>query len=99
MVHQPTNDPAQTGSLYVQKRIGLSYSRSFLGHDTGPRHPESIRRLEAITSELDEQGLSQRMHRWEPAPADHDTIGLVHPHAHQQRVREACAMGPAHLDA
>jgi acetoin utilization deacetylase AcuC-like enzyme len=99
MDHQPINDPAQTGSLHVRKRVGLSYSPTFLEHDTGPRHPESILRLQAITSELEKRGLTHRMHVWEPLPADADTIGLVHPLTHQQRVRDACAMGPANLDA
>jgi acetoin utilization deacetylase AcuC-like enzyme len=98
MPQRSMNDPAPTGSFHVQKRIGLSYSPTFLTHDTGPRHPESIRRLEVVTNELQRTGLMDRLHVWEPEPSHQDTIGLVHPQSHQRRVREACAMGPANLD-
>jgi acetoin utilization deacetylase AcuC-like enzyme len=93
------NDPAVTGSLHVQRRVGLSYSPSFLQHNTGPMHPESIQRLEAITRELSSRGFADRMVTWEPRPADSATIGLVHPLEHQRRVQQACAMGPTSLDA
>ena len=98
MAQRSMNDPAQTGSFHVQKRVGLSYSPAFLEHDTGPRHPESVRRLQAITDELERTGIMDRLHVWEPETADQDTIGLVHPLTHQRRVRDACAMGPANLD-
>ncbi|HEX3247370.1 MAG TPA: histone deacetylase [Chloroflexota bacterium] len=96
--HQTPNDPAPAGSLHVQKRIGLSYSPSFLEHDTGFRHPESIQRLQSIIGELETQALTDRLEIWEPAPANEETLSLVHSREHQRRVQDACAAGPANLD-
>jgi acetoin utilization deacetylase AcuC-like enzyme len=72
---------------------------SFFRHDTGPGHPESIERLQAI-----ERGLRSRVFemlvRCEAPAARHDQLRRVHSEAHISRVLEAIpTTGLVHLDA
>jgi len=72
---------------------------SFFRHDTGPGHPESISRLEAI-----ERGLSKpefaALVRCEAPAANHEQLLRVHSEAHVSRVLEAIPkQGHVHLDA
>ncbi|MFN0071689.1 MAG: histone deacetylase [Chloroflexota bacterium] len=97
-IRRSLDDSAQAGSSHFQKRIGLSYSPSFLEHDPGEAHPESNQRLVSIVRELDQTELSGRLIRWEPAPASAEIIGLVHPLAHQRMIQDACTRGPSDLD-
>lgn len=93
------DDPGSSGSSHFQRRIGLSYSPTFLEHDTGESHPESIQRLEAILREFRNTGILDRLLTWEPSPASPETLGLVHPLEHQRRVQDTCALGTGNLDA
>lgn len=72
---------------------------SFLRHDTGPGHPESIQRLEAIERALGDPGFAGLVRREAPA-ALHEQLLRVHSEAHISRVLEAIPdRGYVHLDA
>jgi acetoin utilization deacetylase AcuC-like enzyme len=80
-------------------RTGIAYSEAFLGHDTGARHPERPERLRAIVSHLRAVGTFDKLEVWEPAPADEETLGLIHSSAHIRAMRELTARGGGRIDA
>ncbi|RYU59395.1 histone deacetylase family protein [Methylolobus aquaticus] len=68
-------------------------------HDTGPGHPESIQRLEAIERALQDPGFASLV-RCEAPAAVHEQLLRVHSEAHVSRVLEAIPrQGRVHLDA
>lgn len=79
---------------------GLVVDPGFLAHDTGPTHPESPRRLEAITRGLNESDLNNRLTRL-PAPlADRKWLETVHTSRHVDRLERASPdQGHVYLDA
>jgi acetoin utilization deacetylase AcuC-like enzyme len=80
-------------------RTGLAYSEAFLGHDTGALHPERPERLRAIVSHLRAAGTWDELDVWEPAPADEQTLRLVHSLGHIEAMRELTARGGGRIDA
>jgi acetoin utilization deacetylase AcuC-like enzyme len=80
-------------------RTGLAYSEAFLGHDTGARHPEGPERLRAIVAHLRAVGTWDKLDLWEPAPADEQTLRLVHSVQHIEAMRELTARGGGRIDA
>jgi len=79
-------------------RTSLYYHPIFLEHDNGFGHPERPERLTATLKALDEGGLLQELERREPGRASEDTVALVHPRAHIERVRQIAERGGGHLD-
>jgi acetoin utilization deacetylase AcuC-like enzyme len=79
---------------------GLVTDPAFLAHDTGPTHPESPQRLEAITRRLNESDLKEQLVRL-PAPrVDRKWLETVHTSRHVDRVAQAMPeQGHAYLDA
>ena len=79
---------------------GLVTDPGFLAHDTGPTHPESPRRLEAITRRLNESDLQKRIARL-PAPlVDRKWLETVHTARHVDRIQsDAPDQGYVYLDA
>ncbi|WP_139557418.1 histone deacetylase family protein [Methylotetracoccus oryzae] len=72
---------------------------SFLHHDTGQGHPESVRRLEVIEQALRDPCFSELV-RCEAPAAAHEQLLRVHSEAHISRVLEAIPrQGHVHLDA
>jgi acetoin utilization deacetylase AcuC-like enzyme len=74
----------------------FGYHERCLDHDTGPRHPETADRLEAIRRRL------SREHAVEyesAAPADAETLARVHDDAYVAAVEEFCADGGGTWDA
>jgi acetoin utilization deacetylase AcuC-like enzyme len=74
----------------------FGYDDRCLDHDTGPRHPETSDRLEAIRRRL------AREHAVEYAsadPADEETLARVHDAEYVANVREFCADGGGTWDA
>ena len=72
---------------------------SFFRHDTGPGHPESIQRLEAIERGLSDPAFQKLQRRNAPA-AEHLQLLRVHSEAHISRVLEAIPeKGQVHIDA
>ena len=83
----------------ADRPTGLSYSPAFLGHDTGPGHPERPDRLRWITDHLRKTGLMDRLTPVEPAPAPREWIETVHDPAYVDRVQEACRRGDLLIDS
>lgn len=59
-------------------RVGLLTDESYLRHDTGPGHPESAARLDAISRRLAESGLAARCVPLAARAATDAELGLVH---------------------
>jgi len=74
-----------TGQNMTQKQDERTSGRTaflchpiFLEHDTGPRHPESTRRLTAILDKLAETGIADSCLRIRPEAATVNDIALIH---------------------
>ncbi len=70
---------------------GFVYHPQFQQHDTGPGHPESPARLQAILDALERAPVNERLARHEPGMAAEKWLLEVHTAAHIERVREGCA--------
>ena len=80
------------------RRVGFFYHPSFLQHDTGPAHPESPLRLQAICDHLRTTDLWGKLARVEPIAASLETVGLIHPRPYIDAIQQACERGPTLLD-
>lgn len=79
---------------------GFIYSDIFLKHETGPGHPESPQRLEAITRSLRADGLWDQLHHITPEiESEKQYPGLVHPHSYQNRFQDAAESGYTFFDS
>ncbi|MDZ7363026.1 MAG: histone deacetylase [candidate division KSB1 bacterium] len=81
---------------------GYFHHPSCLLHDTGPGHPERPDRLQAIHQQLEKSGLLSRVNVFQPAPAERETLALVHPRNYIENIADACAragQGRAALDS
>ncbi len=78
---------------------GLITSRRFLDHDTGPGHPESPRRLTAITDDLETSGLLDKLRVYEPRQKDPSVPALVHSADYISRFEAACINGEPVMDS
>ena len=74
-------------------------------HDTGPGHPESARRLQALSAALDQAqpALQGRVTRVDARHASEDELELVHSRGHLEKVQAAVraaahSQGLLHLD-
>jgi acetoin utilization deacetylase AcuC-like enzyme len=63
------------------------------GHDTGPGHPESARRLDALLAAIEEAipQLEGRVERFHGRRASPQEVALVHPPAHIELIQSAAA--------
>lgn len=59
------------------KRTGVIWDELFLKHETGPWHPESPARLQAVKTVLDGP-VGQKLIRIQPRPATVEEIALIH---------------------
>ena len=74
----------------------FGYDERCLDHDTGPRHPETSDRLEAIRRRLSREHAVE----YESAePADQETLARVHDDEYVASVEEFCAEGGGTWDA
>ncbi|MEE9167160.1 MAG: histone deacetylase [Candidatus Neomarinimicrobiota bacterium] len=80
------------------KSTGFVYSPSFLTHETGPGHPESPRRLEAILDHLRTSRVWHLLRPVTPNAAGVDLMGLVHSREYVDSVSRACSRGVKVLD-
>lgn len=77
----------------------IYFNRSGLQHDTGPSHPESVRRLETLDA-LFSQPLFTHYIDEDIYPADYDQITAVHTEDHFMLLEDrASATESIHLDA
>jgi len=80
-------------------QTALATSPLFLRHDTGRGHPERPERLTWILDHLETTGLSRRLLRVEPSPAERDWIESVHAPEYIDRVQAACRNGDPLIDS
>ncbi len=78
-------------------KVGIVYDPIYLRHDTG-QHVENARRLEAITSHLEEVGLSSELIPIAPRPATTEEISRVHEEGYISHIRESAERGGGWLD-
>ena len=74
---------------------------SFVGHDTGPGHPERPDRMRAITKALERKEFSYLLREEAPLRDDVETqIALAHPAAYIAALKDArpTSGGPIHID-
>ena len=83
---------------YRAQVLLLAADPRFVGHDTGPGHPERPARLEAIAAGVDASGLGTDVVTLELRTATRDELERVHPAAHLDRLEQGCA-DRAHFDA
>ncbi|MDI9619791.1 MAG: histone deacetylase [Candidatus Nezhaarchaeota archaeon] len=76
----------------------MIYGSVFLGHDTGPFHPENPQRLIKTIRLLEEKGAIRWTKVEEPVKASLDDLTLVHEEDYINHVEEAVAKGQKYLD-
>jgi acetoin utilization deacetylase AcuC-like enzyme len=86
----------------VKKITGTAvvYSPKYLGHKTGPRHPESPSRLRVIMRELNKSGIlkNERCSLIEPETAHINDLQLIHDTDYIQQIKQFCSCGGGRLD-
>ena len=79
--------------------VHLLYDKTFLGHDTGPVHFETRRRLKCVLTTLDEDpALTHRLHRVAPRPAAMPDLQRCHSEEMIREIRTFIEHGGTHLD-
>ena len=76
----------------------LAADPRFVGHETGPGHPERPARLEAVAAGLIASGLGTDVVALEARSATRGELERVHPAAHLDRLEHGCAAS-IHFDA
>ncbi len=84
--------------LKILMKAGFVYDPIYLKHDTG-QHVENAGRLEAISSLLEETGLTQQLTPIKPRAASVDELSLVHDEQHISHVFDVAQRGGGWLDA
>ncbi|HLB01111.1 MAG TPA: histone deacetylase [Bacteroidota bacterium] len=82
----------------MASRTGIAYNEIFLGHDTGPGHPERPARLESLIAHLQSCGLWTNLQHVMIDPAPEEWILKAHSPDHVRFVRDACLSGRGVLD-
>ncbi len=78
-------------------RVGLVCDARYQQHDTGPGHPESAARLDAIDRALAAAGLKPRLQLLPPRVCEEKWILAAHGADYLQLVKEAVAQGRSSL--
>ncbi len=79
--------------------LSVYWSPDFSAHEVSPGHPESARRLQAITDRLHATGQWEAYRQVEARPASTAELALVHPLGYIQRVEETIRGGSRVLDS
>lgn len=82
-------------------RTAIVFTPEYYAHDTGPRHPESSKRLKAIMKELKKLSFlsaAKRCTLVKPEKARIADLQLVHTSEHVQLVKRICGQGGGLLD-
>jgi acetoin utilization deacetylase AcuC-like enzyme len=83
----------------MASKTGIAYNDTFLGHDTGPGHPERPARLSALVSRLKADGTWKELQHLIIDPAPEEAILRVHSREHLEHVKSACrAASPTMLE-
>jgi acetoin utilization deacetylase AcuC-like enzyme len=87
-----------TTLFQTQPMTGLFHHPTCLLHDAGPGHPERPDRLKAIHEHLEKSDLINKVQRFEPAPAEVETLAFVHPRDYIETVeRQSAAAGSGYV--
>jgi acetoin utilization deacetylase AcuC-like enzyme len=78
--------------------ILLETHASYLGHDTGPGHPERPARLEAVLQGIDDAGITDAVVPVSPRPATDAEVQRAHAPEFVDALRRFCATGGGRLD-
>lgn len=81
----------------MNKKTCIVYGDVFLRHDTGPFHPESPRRVEAVMKGIAGGGFSQHLLYVRPEPAPPPWLEKIHSREYIREARESLASGAAFL--
>ncbi|MBN1932799.1 MAG: histone deacetylase [Desulfobacterales bacterium] len=81
------------------KRTGFLWDKRYLLHDTGPYHPESPKRLQAIYQGIEAGNLLPHLRLIQASRADLNWIQQVHSKKYIQRFEEACRSGQTIFDS
>ena len=81
------------------RSVGFVTDPRYLGHLTGPHHPERPERLEAITARISESGITKDLRVLGAGPAALEWIREIHDAAYIERVRETCESGSPIIDS
>jgi len=81
-------------------KTAILYSSKYLGHKTGPRHPEVPSRLRVILRELNKSGIleNENCSIVEPETVKRKNLELVHDSDYVQQIRQFCICGGGLLD-
>lgn len=79
-------------------KVGYLSHSIFLDHDTGPGHPESPKRLDAIYKHLLEVELLSSLQLITPKVAPLEAIEAVHTSEYIERVKQACLQETPFID-
>jgi len=85
--------PVSTDSLST----AVVYAQIFKQHDTGPGHPESPARCDAVMQGLEHAGLRQRLLALAPRAAGDEEVLACHTESYLRTVRRDIASGAANL--
>jgi acetoin utilization deacetylase AcuC-like enzyme len=78
---------------HIMARTAILLDRYYERHTTGPGHPESPERYEAVTLALSKNGCLKSAHRVEARPATEEEIALCHERDYIETVRQDIARG------
>ena len=81
------------------RRTGFVWSEAFLDHGVRPGHPESPKRLEALSEAIREEGMRESLIFLEPYLPAMESLHAVHDPAYLEAFREAVARGDRHCAA
>lgn len=79
--------PASQIKNFIMK-TGFYYNKAHSGHDTGPEHPESPWRVEAIKNKITQTGLIQDLREFSGKQVDSRHLSLVHSNLYLQQIRQ-----------
>ncbi len=79
--------------------LRLYWSPAFSEHDTGPGHPESPARIEAVRNHLESEGLWEQYATEESRTATREELLPVHPAGYLDRVEQAARGGPGPFES
>jgi len=82
----------------VATRTGIAYNEKFLGHDTGPGHPERPARLSTLITHLQTCGLWKDLQHLIIDPAGEEWILKAHSPDHLRYVKQSSLAGRTVLD-
>ncbi|MHC4242999.1 MAG: SUMF1/EgtB/PvdO family nonheme iron enzyme [Planctomycetota bacterium] len=82
-----------------KSKTALVYDDIYLEHKTTPGHPETPRRLIAITEQLKEKGLYSQLVKLLAKPVPSEWLTMVHSPEYIQRVRKSCENNAGYLDS